>query len=148
MAISESQKLSIAKYRQEKRDRLSTDIPKGKRAEYNAAAGHLGISLALLVQNGVEEYIRNHAGEEFKPTTTQDKQPRLSANEQELLEIFSRLPDDAQKGFIKSCKAINQLIDTALDERNRYCGYWITASDAKRRLEEEVEKLKKNKPAD
>ena len=30
MAMTESQKESIARYRAEKRDRLSTDVPKGK----------------------------------------------------------------------------------------------------------------------
>lgn len=119
MAISESQKLSIAKYRQEKRDRLSTDIPKGKRAEYNAAAGHLGISLALLVQNGVEEYIRNHAGEEFMPTT-QDKQPRLSEDERALLEAFSHMPEDARKGFLKGFRILSRLSEEALAAKKQY----------------------------
>ena len=104
MAISESQKLSIAKYRQEKRDRLSTDIPKGKRAEYNAAAGHLGISLALLVQNGVEEYIANHAGEEFKPTTSAP----MTAEERKLIDDFNALPDDVRKSISKLIRQINQ----------------------------------------
>lgn len=106
MAITESQKISIAKYRQEKRDRLSTDIPKGKRAEYNAAAKGLGISLALLIQYGVEEFISNHAGEEFKPATVDTQ--ALSPTQKNLVEEFNRLPDDVQKTLLKLVKQINQ----------------------------------------
>ena len=46
--------------RKNNRERLAIEVPKGKRDEYKAAAQELGLSLSRLVQNGVEEYIRNH----------------------------------------------------------------------------------------
>ena len=106
MAMSESQKLSIAKYRQEKRDRISTDVPKGKREVYNVAAKDLGLSLSMLIQNGVEEYIRNHAGESLLDKQ-QDKKS-LSPADEKLLAEFSKLPVDARKYLLELAKIINQ----------------------------------------
>ena len=45
------------------RDRLVIEIPKGKKDDYRQIAGEFGISLARLIQLGVEEYAKNHAGE-------------------------------------------------------------------------------------
>jgi len=112
MAISESQKLSIAKYRQEKRDRISTDVPKGKREVYNVAAKGLGLSLSMLIQNGVEEYISRHAGKNplAKPQTKS-----LSPAEEKLLAEFSKLPPDAKKHLVELAKIINQKGDVQND---------------------------------
>ena len=110
MAMSESQKLSIAKYRQEKRDRISTDVPKGKREVYNVAAKDLGLSLSMLIQNGVEEYIRNHAGENVLDKQ-QDKKS-LSPADEKLLAEFSKLPVDARKHLLELAKIINQKGDS------------------------------------
>lgn len=93
MAITESQKESIARYRAEKRDRLSTDIPKGKRDVYNAAAKELKLSLAQLIQNGVEEYIKNHGGEVVVPAARQETET-ISAEERRLIQSFANLPDN------------------------------------------------------
>lgn len=142
MAVSQAQKLAKAKYQQEKRSLIAAEVSKAKGEEYRAKAAELGISLSALIQRGIEEYICNRIGGEF--TTT--RPDSLSASEKELIEVFNRLPDDAQKSLIKTCKAINQLIEDVLDERQRYCDYWITASNAKQQLEEEVEKLKKIQP--
>ena len=49
--------------RKNDRERLVIEIPKGKRDIYKAAAQELCLSLSKLVQNGVEEYIRNHFNE-------------------------------------------------------------------------------------
>ena len=144
MAVSQAQKMAVRKYRRNNYETVSFEVRKGIREEYKQAATRAGLSLAEFFKQAAESYIANHAGEEFK--TTQDTQPRLSASEKELLEVFNRLPDDAQKGFIKGFKAVNQLIESALDERKRYRDYWITASDKKNKLEEELEKLKKNQP--
>ena len=105
MAITESQKESIAKYRAEKRDRLSTDIPKGKRDAYNLAASELGLSLSKLIQCGVEEFIARHAGKEIeRPQVVEEK---FSAEEKRLVEEFAKLPVDVRKALIKLVGAIN-----------------------------------------
>lgn len=107
--VSEARRLSIKNYRQEKRDQIAVDVPKGKREEYKQKAAKLGLSLSMLIQYGVEsygeEYISNHAGEVMTP---QPKPEPLSAADKQLVEEFARLPADAQKHFLKAFKAINQ----------------------------------------
>ena len=56
--------ININPRRKDKWERLAVEIPKGKRDIYKMAARDLGLSLSKLIQNGVEEYIKNH-GEEF-----------------------------------------------------------------------------------
>ena len=56
--------ININPRRKDKWERLAVEIPKGKRDIYKMAARELGLSLSKLIQNGVEEYIKNH-GEEF-----------------------------------------------------------------------------------
>lgn len=60
MTVSKAQILANLKYRAKTYDRISIDVKKGKREEYKQAAKERGISLALIIQKGVEEYIRNH----------------------------------------------------------------------------------------
>ena len=56
--------ININPRRKDKWERLAVEIPKGKRDIYKMAARELGLSLSKLIQNGVEEYIKNH-GVEF-----------------------------------------------------------------------------------
>ena len=56
--------INIDPRRKDKWERLAVEIPKGKRDIYKTAAQELGLSLSVLIQIGVEEYIKNH-GEEF-----------------------------------------------------------------------------------
>ena len=63
MAMSKAQRLAIRIYQQEKCDRLTADVPKGKRDAYKHIAAELGLSLSKLIQNAVEEYACNHAGD-------------------------------------------------------------------------------------
>lgn len=86
-------------------DRLAIWVKKGSRDNYKKSAAELGISLAALVQSGVEEYISNHAGEVMTP---QPKLEPLSAADKQLIDEFARLPADVQKCFLKTFKAINQ----------------------------------------
>ena len=104
MATSKSQMLAVAKFRAEKCDRIAADVPKGKREVYNAAAKELNLSLAKLIQAGVEEYIANHAGE----VVTVKPENQLSAEERRLLDEFNQLPGDAQKHLLKFVKAVNK----------------------------------------
>ena len=47
------------------RDKIAINVPKGKRDVYRRAAAELGLSLSILIQNGVEEFILKQADEEF-----------------------------------------------------------------------------------
>ena len=102
-----TQILANANYRAKAYDVISTSVKKGKRDEYNAAAKELKISLAQLIQNGVEEYIARHIGENFTPDTLNAEQ-KLTTEQKRLVEEFSQLPVDAQKGFMKVFKSINE----------------------------------------
>ena len=62
MAESPAQRRANVKYKREKCDLFKVMTPKGKHAAYKQAAVEFGMSLSRLVQAGVEEYIRNHAG--------------------------------------------------------------------------------------
>lgn len=102
---TQAQRLAVAKFRSEKCDRIAADVPKGKREVYRTAAKELQISLASLIQNGVEEYIQNHAGEvvAVKPEN------QLSAADKKLLENFNSLSPKRQKVLRD---IISELVDT------------------------------------
>ena len=106
MAISKAQGLAVLKYRAKAYDRLSTDIPKGKRDAYNLAASELGLSLSKLIQNGVEEFIARHAATDTE-SPAQVAAEKLSADDRRLVEEFAKLPADAQKHFLKAFAAVN-----------------------------------------
>ena len=48
------------RYREKAYDRVSIDVKKGTRDEWKQAAAVRGMSLAGILQSGVEEYIANH----------------------------------------------------------------------------------------
>lgn len=84
------------KYRP-KKDIITIQVPKGKRDAYKMAAIELGLSLSMLVQYGVEEYIRNHEipvaiEKSVVEETLTDAEIRLSEN-------FARLPKSVQRRF-------------------------------------------------
>lgn len=102
MAVSKAQALAVLKYRAKAYDRLSTDVPKGKRDEYNAAAKSLSLSLSKLIQNGVEEYISNHAGgEKIPPSWPPTPGNKLSPEDQRLLDSAGKLTPEARKQLVK-----------------------------------------------
>ncbi|MBQ3442218.1 MAG: hypothetical protein IJG33_03120 [Selenomonadaceae bacterium] len=86
-------------------DRLAIWVKKGSRDSYKQSAAELGISLAMLVQSGVEEYISNHAGEVMTP---QPKHEPLSAADKQLVDEFNQLPVETQKAFMKVFTSINK----------------------------------------
>lgn len=101
MAVSQAQRLAVTKYRQEKRDQLAVDVPKGKRDAYKAIAAELGLSLSMLIQNSVEAFAGNHVSELPAP------QDKLTAEQRRLLDEFGKLPVDVQNQLIKLVKTIN-----------------------------------------
>ena len=109
MSVSSAKRLSIAKYQQEKCDRITMDVPKGKRDAYKQIAAELNISLSQLVQNGVEGYARNYEGGEIViPATAEVATERISAEERRLVEEFGKLPADARKLLLKFITSINE----------------------------------------
>ena len=116
MAISNSRRLANEKFLKEKCDRITADVPKGKRDAYKQIAAELNISLASLIQVGVEEYARAHAGEDFSEanqltatsTSTIEKPGEtLSREEKKLLEDFRQMPANLQKHVRGLIQAIN-----------------------------------------
>lgn len=103
MSVSESRRVSITKYRQEKRDQLAVDVPKGKRDKYKAKAAQLGLSLSMLIQNSVEAY-GEKGGEVIASTTRAEK---LTADQRRLLDEFGKMPVEVQKQTLKLIREIN-----------------------------------------
>ena len=106
MSVSIAQKLAKAKYQQEKRTLIATEVSKEKGEFYRTTATEFGISLSKLVQNGVEEFIQNHAGENLS-LVAQNLEPKLSAADKKLVEEFNQLPVDTQKVIAKLIATIN-----------------------------------------
>ena len=119
MAVPDSKRISIAKYQQEKCDRLTVDVPKGKRAAYHLIAKELGVSLAMLIQNSVEEHARNYAGENLSvPADASKSEPekKLTASERRLVETFARLPEKTRAKFAGLLENVADLADTKTDD--------------------------------
>ena len=104
MKLADEQAAAVEKFRAKKFDRVTVNVPKGKRDAYKLGAEILELSLSQLVQTAVEEYLENHWGE--VPATPAKVEKRvveekltLSAAERRLLENFAKLPKSVQKKF-------------------------------------------------
>lgn len=80
-------------------DLIKVTIPKGKRKVYKQVAKELGLSLSMLVQHGVEEYMSNHADEESICKLKAEE--KLSKKKQRLLEAFDALPKESRTIILK-----------------------------------------------
>lgn len=103
MTVSQAQRLAKAKYQQEKRSIVAAEVSKVKGEEYRAAAKEFGLSLAKLIQIGVEEFIKNHAGEIIQKPEVE----KLTTEERRLLKAFAKLPRNAQTNLIKTLEALS-----------------------------------------
>ena len=101
--VSQAQKIAVKKYRDKTYDTIGFDVPKGKRDEYKTKAKKLGLSLAKLIQYGIEEFIQNHV-EEFIQKPEVEK---LTTEESRLLKAFAKLPKNAQTNLIKTLEALS-----------------------------------------
>lgn len=109
MAVSNAQKIAKAKYQQSSRTLIAADVSKSKGEFYRQSAKDLDLSLSMLIQNGVEEYISRHAGETF--ADKQQTRKSLSSAEEKLLADFARLPPDAQKSLMQFLRTLNRQAD-------------------------------------
>ena len=91
-------------------DRLAIWIKKGARDNYKQSAAKLGISLAVLVQKGVEEYIQKHTGEVVVPTARQETET-ISAEERRLIQAAAKFPQDTRKLFLKLAEDLAAKLD-------------------------------------
>ena len=107
-------------YKKTKYDTILFRVKKGKADDYRQAAEDLGIGFWALIQSGVEEYIQNHSGEAFKPSTPKSpptachalidplsQEPLLSKEQRLLLDEFNQLPVDTQKAIVKLIRSVN-----------------------------------------
>ncbi len=108
--VSEAKRIANAKYRQEKREQLAVDIPKGKKNVYKAIAAEHGLSLSMLVQRSVETFagVNDITDLPVKPAPiTSLPAEKLSSQEKTLLLEFNKLPTDVRKALLKTIEAIN-----------------------------------------
>lgn len=106
MVTSKAQLMAVKKYRSEKRDQISFDVPKGKRDEFKQLANLLGMSLQGLFVNAVEAYGRNHGSENALSISSEESE-RFSPADRKLVEEFNQLPVDTQKAVVKLIQTIN-----------------------------------------
>lgn len=113
MTVSKAKQAATLRYRAKTYDRVSIDVPKGKRAAYNEKAAAIGISLAQLIQRAVEAY----DGEEMAETNTvgekipiEDKaehsSQQITGEELKLLTIFKSLSPKTQKNLLKFLESL------------------------------------------
>lgn len=60
MAVTPAQKLAKMRYYEKNYERVAFDVKKGKRDFYKEEAAKRGLSLAMLIQNSISEYLKNH----------------------------------------------------------------------------------------
>lgn len=112
MSISAAQKMANARYRQKKRKAITADVPKEKGEQYQAFAARVGLSMSLLVQRGIEEFIQRHGGEVNLPAQTARiaTQPaeQISAAQRRLLDAVDQLPTDVQKSLLKFLQSLSK----------------------------------------
>ena len=101
MAVSQAQKLAKAKYQQASRTLIAADVSKVKGDLYRQSAKELNLSLSMLIQNGIDEYLQNHFGEEFVPLPTTTPENKLSADDRRLLDSAGKLTPEARKQLVK-----------------------------------------------
>ncbi len=107
MKTPQSQILAVMRYRKEKRDNISVDVPKGKRDEYKAKAAALGMSLTALIQRGVESY----GGEGVQKNTPVKPAGTVLTHEQrKILDAVESLPPDARRALLKILYTLQQSV--------------------------------------
>lgn len=105
MNVSTAKRIGIKKYQQEKCDRITADIPKGKRDAYKLIAAELNLSLSQLIQRSVESY----ASENFHvQTITTQPTEKISPTQRRLLDAVEKLPADAQKSLLKFIESLSK----------------------------------------
>lgn len=112
---TKSRLLANKKFREKTYDVITFEADKGKRDAYKLIAAELGLSLRMLIQNGVEEYARTHAGEKIpvpeSVTAKSVPEKKLTASERRLVETFARLPEKTRAKFAGLLENVADLVD-------------------------------------
>lgn len=91
-------------YKETNYDQILVRVKKGKREEYRQSAKDLGLGQMEMIRLAVEEFIQNHAGENFSVPVTDTTaksvpEKKLTAAERRLVEAFARLPEKTRAKF-------------------------------------------------
>lgn len=96
-------------YKKENYDQILIRVKKGKKEEYKQAAEGLGLGQMELFRTAVEEFIANHAGEEFPPRRLPESPPeKFTPEQRRLVEEFNQLSAETQKALVKLMRTINE----------------------------------------
>lgn len=80
-------------------ERISLDVPQGKRAVYKAAAKQFKVSLVNLINLALDEFIENHSGEDVKDQLIQHE--RFTTRDKLLIEKYKQLSPKTQRAVMK-----------------------------------------------
>ena len=94
---SKAQRMASEKYRQEKLDRVTITVPKGKREAYKQLAAEMGISMVKLFQYGVEGLAQNYE----EKIIIHSQGDKLNAEQRQLIDTVDKLTPKARKQLIK-----------------------------------------------
>lgn len=92
-------------------DRITMDVPLGKRAEYKEAAFQFQMPLTVLFQRAVEEYITNY-GDKVMP------REQLTVRDKLLLKKLKQLPPDTQRLVVKFVENMASVVANKGDVEN------------------------------
>ena len=90
MTMTKARLAAQKRYKAKALDKVAFETPKGMKAKYKEAAQACGLSLMGMIRKAVEEFIANHAGEDFA-------KEELTANQKLLAARFGKLPPEMQK---------------------------------------------------
>ena len=102
MPISEARRQSQKKYKQEKCDRVTVDVPKGKREIYKQLADEMGISMSKLIQYGVDEFAQKYTNKAI----FHSQGDKLNAEQRQLIDTVDKLTPKARKQLIKFLESL------------------------------------------
>ena len=109
--VSSAKRTAIKIYQQEKCDRLTADVPKGKREQYRAKAASLGISLAALIQTSIESY-GVPAGEIPAGISTTAPAEKITAEQRRLIDATDDLTPNERRALLKFLELLKARADS------------------------------------
>lgn len=114
MALPKSTREAKARYKKEKRDSITVEMPKGKKEVFWQVAGKFGLNLTQLVQTSVEEFARNHMT--VAPVFPHKAEDLLTERENLLIERFGRLSPTTQLDFLHLLEDFVEALGTQTEE--------------------------------
>ena len=103
---SKAQLMSQAKFKADKRDTLTVDLPKGAKAGYKVKAANLGLSLTALIQRAIDSYGVGNESVGAIPALAGSTEKALTAEQRKILDAIKNLPPQAQKSLLKFLQSL------------------------------------------